>query len=105
MIHWSWSVFLKTLTSQGRGRQKKKTISFTRVLLHMEYITKERKFFLRVLKFFFSSLCPKSFQPLRHPDLLKGSDFKNTLSMIHQHTQCAIKKTIKVDLFCICNFT
>lgn len=78
-----------------KEKEKKNNTSFTTVLLHMEYITKGTKFFLRVLKFFFSSLCPKPFQPLRHADLLKGSDFKNTLSRIHQHTQCAIKKNYK----------
>lgn len=92
MICWAWSVFLKPLTSQGyeeAGKKKKNTTSFTTVVLHKEYIAKGTRFSLKVLKFFFSNLCPKSYQPLK-PALLKGSDFKNTLHVVHQHMLCAI---------------
>ena len=69
--------------------KKKNTTSFTTVVLHEEYIAKGTRFSLKVLKFFFSNLCPKPYQPLK-PAVLKDSDIKNTLHVVHQHMLGAI---------------
>lgn len=69
--------------------KKKTTTSFTTVVLHKEYIAKGTRFSSKVLKFFFSNLCPKPYQPLK-PAVLKGSDIKNTLHVVHPHMLGAI---------------
>lgn len=81
---------------QEKKKKRKEKTSFITVVLHEEYITKATGFSLRVLKLLLSSLCSMPFQTLRHPALLKRSDSKIPLHMIHQHPLWAVYGRRKV---------